>query len=124
MRPKDEFTFTRANDLLVEYLPELKNAAEATLEYMSDPPAGPHTLYDEALNPYIGKLLDTALSTDEALQRVFEFIEHMSSSPDRQLRDVVAATILASLVDDPRMELARRYMGPATRRILREVLKR
>ncbi len=109
-----------ANAELRESLPELKEAVALAYEYAAPEAPGPHTLYDETLNPYVNKLLDASLETDDALERVFAFIERLSSSTDKNTQDVVIATILPNLIGEPRLVLARRYMGPATRRLLKK----
>lgn len=116
----DDVAYEHANAALRESLPELEEAVVRAYEYAEPEPPGPHTLYDEALNPYINKLLDASLETDETLERVFAFIERLSSSTDKNIQDVVIATILPNLIGEPRLALARRYMGPATRRLLRK----
>ena len=80
---------------------------------------GPHWLYDEVLNPYVRRLLDGEVESEQTLKRIFDFIEHLSASADKEVRAVVTDTILAALEGEPRLAVARRYMGPATRRLLR-----
>ncbi|MBY0497627.1 MAG: hypothetical protein K2Y23_25760 [Cyanobacteria bacterium] len=115
-----DVAYQHTNAALRESLPELEEAVVRAYEYAEPEAPGPHTLYDEALNPYVNKLLDANVETDEALKRVFAFVERLSSSTDKNVRDVVIATILPNLIGEPRLTLARRYMGPATRRLLRK----
>jgi hypothetical protein len=115
-----DIAFEDINAALRESVPELKDAVAGTYEYAAPEDPGPHTLYDEALNPRINRLLDAGTESDEALERVFAFIERLSSSTDKNVRDVVLATVLPNLIGEPRLVLARRYMGPATRRLLKQ----
>jgi hypothetical protein len=119
-RRPDDVAYELANSALRESLPELEEAVVRAYEYAEPEAPGPHTLYDETLNPYINKLLDANRETDEALKRVFGFIERLSASSDKNVRDIVIATILVNLVGEPRLGLAQRYMGPATRRLLKK----
>ena len=119
-RRHDDVAYEQANAALRGSLPELEEAVVRAYEYAEPDVPGPHTLYDEALNPYINRLLDAELETDEALKRVFGFIEHLSASTDKNVRDIVIATILVNLIGEPRLALAHRYMGPATRRLLKK----
>jgi hypothetical protein len=118
-RHASDVAYEQANAVLAECLPELAEAVRLELRDGRPVRPGPHTLYDEVLNPYVNKLLDARIETDEALKRVFAFIERLSSSTDKNVRDVVIATILPNLIGEPRLDVARRYMGPATRRLLR-----
>lgn len=113
--------FERVNALLVEALPELREAAQQAFHDARPAEPGPHTLCDEALNPYIVDPLDSIRINQEALNRVFAFVERLSGSPDKKVRDVVTDTILAALEGEPRLERARPYMGPATRHLLKTV---
>lgn len=65
-------------------------------------------------------MLDGQVESDETLKRIFDFIEHLSASGDKQVREIVTDTILAALEGESRLVLARRYMGPATRRPLKK----
>ena len=117
---RDDVAYEHANAALRRSLPELEEAVVRAYEYAQPGAPGPHTLYDETLNPYINRLLDADLEPEEALKRVFGFIERLSASTDKDVRDIVIATILVNLVGEPRLALAQRYMGPATKHLLRK----
>jgi len=116
----DDVAYEQANAALRGSLPELEEAVVRAYADAEPGAPGPHTLYDETLNPYINTLLDADLETEGALKRVFGFIERLSASTDKNVRDIVIATILVNLVGEPRLALAQRYMGPATRRLLKK----
>ena len=118
-RASADTAYEQANSLLIQALPELGAAVQQALHDARPEEPGPHTLYDEALNPCIAKLLDAHQETEERLTRVFGFIERLSASTDKNVREIVTDTILAALEGEPRLALARRYMGPATRRLLK-----
>jgi hypothetical protein len=120
-RTSADVAYEQANSMLVEALPELGAAVQQALHDARPEEPGPHTLYDEALNPYIARLLDKTQETEEALTRVFAFVERLSESTDKNVREVVTDTILAALEREPRLARARPYMGPATRRLLKKV---
>ena len=118
-RRLDGVIYEDANAALRESLPELEEPIARAYEYAEPDVPGPHTLYDETLNPYINMLLDAERENEEALKRVFAFIERLSASMDKNVRDIVIATILVNLIGEPRLDFARRYMGPATRQLLK-----
>jgi hypothetical protein len=119
-RRHDEVAYQQANAALRESLPELEDAVVRAYEDARPAAPGPHTLYDETLNPYINRLLDAERGTEEALKRAFGFVERLSASTDENVRDIVIATVLVNLIGEPRLALAERYMGPATRRLLKK----
>lgn len=119
-RTSSDIAYDNANAALGEALPELKDAVTRLYAYATVESPGPHCLYDEVLNPYVNKLLDASVEVDETMERVFAFIERLSSSTDKNVQDVVIATILPNLIGEPRLARARRYMGPSTRRLLRK----
>jgi hypothetical protein len=119
-RTSSDIAYDNANAALGEALPELKDAVTRLYAYATVEPPGPHWLYDEVLNPYLRRLLDGQVENEQTLKRIFDFIEHLSASGDKQVREIVTDTILAALEGEPRLVLARRYMGPATRRLLKK----
>jgi hypothetical protein len=119
-RTSSDVAYDTANAALGEALPELKDAVTRLYAYATVESPGPHWLYDEVLNPYIRRLLDGQAESEQTLKRIFDFIEHLSASGDKKVREVVMDTILAALEGEPRLALARRYMGPATRRLLKK----
>lgn len=123
MNHQEPFVYELAGEELVRFVPELEGAYQRELEWSGSEIPGPHVLYDEILNPYINELLASgSTDADGALRRVFDFIERLSTAADDRLRDLVGVTICEPLVGDhPRMSRARRYMGPATLRILKRV---
>ena len=117
----EDIAYEHANAALRESLPELEERVLRAYAYAEPEAPGPHTLYDEVFNPYLNELLNAGIETDERLKRAFAFIERLASSTDPSARDIVIATILPNLIGEPRLALARRYMAPTTRRLLRRV---
>jgi hypothetical protein len=116
-------SYDEANDRLLEAVPELGDRYRAEQEWWGEETPPPHVVFEDLLDP----LIRTALADADSriLERVFEFIEHLSSSDDSRLHELVAVAVCERLSEDP-AELARlrRYMGRRTRAILRQVLKR
>jgi hypothetical protein len=105
--------YKRANEALVSRLPELR-AAYDELTASRDEEMGPHIVYDEILNPYLTRLLE---SDDEAsvadLRRVFRVLEELLVGTDTYAAGAVATTVGEYL--ESQRELLRRarlFMGP------------
>jgi hypothetical protein len=116
-----DVVYEQASALLVEALPELREAVEREIQDSAADPTILYSLCTEALNPHIDKLLDAHIEGEVALGRLFDFIERLSSSTDARVKDVVLTTILPHLVGEPRLAVGRRYMGRATLRLLKAV---
>ena len=80
-------------------------------------------MYDEVLNPYLRTVLDSSIEADAALRRIFDLVERLATSPDERVRDVVVATICPPLFGERGLHIAERYMGRATRRLLKRARK-
>src|SRR5580765_935197 len=57
MTEQDSISYEQANERLVQFLPELRDAYQRELEWWQAEAPGPHVLYDEILKPYINTLL-------------------------------------------------------------------
>lgn len=120
MHNTQPFVYEQASEKLIDFIPELENAYRTEIEWWGTETPGPHIIYEDILNPHIDRLF--ASGDDNGLRRVFDFIEILSTAEDNRLRELVAAAILEPLTADGiRMSRARRYMGPATLRILSKV---
>lgn len=118
MKHEQEFVYELVSEKLVLFIPELQDAYERELEWWGSEVPGPHVLYAQIVSPYISELLVTG--TDEALKRVFDFVEHLATSADDRVKGLVADIICEPLLPgSPGLVRARRYMGAATRRILK-----
>ena len=121
-RPQERLIYETASEKLIEFVPELNEAYRRELDWWGSETPGPHVIYEDILNPYVDRLLESG--DDAALRRVFNFIELLATAEDARLHDLVAVALLESLAADGlRTRQARQYMGPATRTILRKVQK-
>jgi hypothetical protein len=122
-QPTRTLSYVVANDQLLEAVPELVDQYRAEEQWWGDETPPPHVVYEDLLNPFIRKAL--AEAENGILERVFNFIELLSSSDDSRLRELVSVAVCERLSEDP-SEIARlrRYMGRRTGKILRQVLKR
>jgi hypothetical protein len=67
------------------------------------------------------KSLATANGQEELLQRIFDFVEAASRSDDVQVLNAVRDSFLEALAASPStLEETQKYMGPSTRKRLRE----
>ena len=116
-------SYYEANDRLLEAVPELSDLYRTERERWGAETPPPHVVFEDLLDPLIRKAL--AAGDSRILERVFDFLERLSSSNDPQLHDLVAVAVCERLSEDP-VEVARlrRYMGRRTRAILRQVLGR
>lgn len=118
-----DITFENMSHLLVETIPELRQAYELQLKgWQIKIQPGPHTIYGTVLLPLIVSLGKT-MEDDELLARVFRLLEEIATSSDSFAKDVLGATVLeylsgwhADLL--PRL---RPFMGPETLKILHEI---
>jgi hypothetical protein len=85
------------------------------------PDDGLHVLLGATLSPLLEEELDRP-EPSARLERLMAFLEEMAASTDERVTDVLSATVLAGLGDDPaRLARARALMGPATRRASEDV---
>jgi hypothetical protein len=110
------FEYEQAEAKLVEHLPELSARVAAERKWWGDEAPGAHVLYGDILNPYIVELLES--ENKPALKRVFDFLEELSRASDFRLRELVTVTVCEFLgTDRRRLERAKSFMGPATKRL-------
>lgn len=76
--PSNIVTYGNVCEMLVECMPELKEAFEAELRWWGSERPGPHVVYGDILNPYLDALLQSG--DEAALRRVFDFLEVLSRS--------------------------------------------
>lgn len=119
-----DITFDNMSDKLVEAIPELRAAYEKELKWWGDEEAGAHNIYSEVLNPYLLFLLKSEPSSraqEDILNRIFVFLEVLSNHEDVHIPEVVGVTVLEVLNGVGLLERARRYMGPRTLQMSREI---
>jgi hypothetical protein len=107
---------------LLALLPELRDAYERELAtwWVDDAP-GPHVVFGDLLMPHIVELLQSG--RDEVkLRKIFRFLEELATDPAKDVREVVAFSVVEGLVDDRQLlQAAWPYMGPAIRRFAKDV---
>jgi hypothetical protein len=112
--------YEQAAERLVQFVPELRDAYQLELKWWGSETPGPHVVFEDILNPYIDRLL--AADDEHALRRVFAFIEILSTATDTRLQDLVAVAVCEHLGGDvARLDSVRRFVGPATLKILNKV---
>ena len=111
---------------LANLLPVLKakyDASVASWHKETGHVPGPHVIYGEVLNPYLVSLLESG-SEWVQLRRVFDFLEHLATSEDKRVVDVVNATVLEYIHKDAKwVERARGYMGPTLLMMLESIIE-
>jgi hypothetical protein len=102
-----------ANEALVSRLPELRAAYDA-MTASWDEEMGPHIVYDEILNPYLTRLLESGDEASETeLRRVFGVLEDLLVGEDAYAAGAVATTVGEYLESDRELlQRARLFMGP------------
>jgi hypothetical protein len=116
-------TYENLSKKLIETVPELAPQYEKELDWWGGEEPGPHNIYGDVLNPYLITLLksEPGPETDEVLNRIFVFLEVLSNHPDVHVPEVVGVTVIEVLLGAGLLEAARRYMGPATLQMSREI---
>jgi hypothetical protein len=106
--------------LLIKEFPALAPEYRLTLRRWRDEAPGPHLIYGDILLPYL--LSRLRLGDVHTLRRIFGFLETLAQSDDVRVLEVVAFSVCEPLLRDVgALRFARRYMGPATLRILKEL---
>ncbi len=104
-------TFDTVVDALLDAFPELR---PTHARQTRAGPEGAYVVFDDVVYPHLERLLDLGEASDDALRRLFTFIERLGMHEDTQLRWLVDETIMARLRSDPRrLERARPFMGAA-----------
>jgi hypothetical protein len=112
------------SEKLVEAIPELKAGYEEELKWWGKEEAGAHNIYGDLLNPYLLSSLKSeprSQTQEDILKRVFAFLEELANHDDPHVQEVVAVTVLERLYGAGLLEKARRYMGPATLQMSKEI---
>jgi len=109
-----------ATEALLTFFPNLREAYARATGAGQGEIAGPYIVYEDVFFPYITTLL---ASTDtDARQGALDFVDLLVTSDDARVHDLVRVVILAPLTIDPsQLAEARRHLGPATKRTLRQL---
>lgn len=112
--------YASLNDELIEVVPEIKGAYEDELKwYGGDQIPGPHVVFADILIPHLARV---ARRGDETrLREVFGYLERLARHANSDIRDVVALSVIAPLVDQCPKELWVRYLGPELEEMLTEL---
>lgn len=106
--------------VLVERIPELAQAMEKETAFWRDygiSSIGPDTAFSLVLAPFVlERLNQTEGSTDDLLQRIFDFLEELTYSKDDKVLSVVDVSFGEALMADVEaFRRAHEYMGPRLR---------
>jgi len=117
-----EFRYSQIEREILGALPELGPAAEHYWRTEGEPglDAGPHVFFDTVLAAYVEVLLWLPASSrrDELLRRVFEVVELMLVSKDRDVQDLAFVGLYEGR-DAAWLRLAREFVGPQGRAYLK-----
>ncbi len=81
---------------------------------------GPHVVFGDALTPYAVRLFEAG--NDEELSRVFAFVEELAAAPQAAIREVVATSVLETIVLDRGIgSRVDKYLGPASMEMARKI---
>ena len=106
-------------DLLLKEFPELASQYESEKDYME---GLPYLVFEEIFVPYLIKQVDENINKSKPLQ-LFNFIEQMILSPDKQTHDLAIVAIIESLLPEREfLEKAKTLWGTHSRHKL-EVLE-
>ena len=112
--------YASLNDQLIEVVPEIKGPYEDELEwYGGDQIPGPHIVFADVLTPH---LVGLARRGDEiGLRAIFGYLERLARHANSDIRDVVALSVIAPLVDQCPKKFWMRYLGPKMKDMLTEL---
>jgi hypothetical protein len=106
-------TFDKIRSTVLSEFPEIREWAcrkyGEDFDIDEDAP-GHYPLFEDVVRPFLFDLLETG--ADSRLKHLFDFLEEMASSTDRDIRDLLGIVFLEGLVLEPdRLRFARKYMG-------------
>lgn len=117
----ENFTYENANNLILEYVPEVTSAAEKEKEWWGDEKIPETVFYEDVLGPYVREILREDKNIP-AIKRVFDFYEKMATSEDKNFRNLVQVCMLEPLWGDKVLYLnALKYMHSNTRVLFDEL---
>lgn len=118
----NELTYNQLPEALLRVVTSLRAAwEEERQQWLPDEP-GPHIVFGDLLAPHLSDLLRRQDETEA--RRIFSFLEELATADLQSIRDVVAASVLESLLGDALLrDRALPLMGPATRRMARAILQ-
>lgn len=105
------------NDLLFGRLPQLRDRYAGLLKSWGSEEPGPHVVYEDLLVPFMIEEFSKSIQQD-SLKDAFDLLEELLASGDKDARDLIGASVLEALYEDPTSrEGARARMGPHTRKL-------
>ena len=112
--------YASLNDQLIEVVPEVRCAYKDELDwYGEDQIPGPHIVFADVLTPHLARL---ARRGDETrLRAIFGYLEGLAQHANSDIRDVVALSVIAPLVDQCPKKFWLRYLGPKMKSMLMEL---
>lgn len=121
MTPGSPISYADLTTALVERVPALFSGyAELRAMWDGEEP-GPHVVFEDLLVPYASELLRRNTDTGE-LQPIFDLLEELAASPDQDVRDVLAASVLEGLGQAPDIRSsAKSYMGRRTKLLMEKI---
>ncbi len=111
--------YASLNDQLIDVVPEIKDAYEDELEWYGDQIPGPHIVFADILTPHLARFVRRGDET--RLRAIFGFLECLARHANSDIRDVVALSVIAPLVDQCPKEFWVRYLGPKLEDMLTEL---
>ena len=124
--PIEDLSLATIDTAFLAHMPELeepykKAQKEAGYEHE---PLGAYATFWHVLKPVLWPLLDSD-HDNPMLKRILEFIERLAKSSDLEVVNLVWLEFAEPLVvDQPRLAVAWKNMGPATKRLSRKVARK
>ena len=91
-------TSTELNLKLIESLPEIRNIYNEEISWQDGDETGSHVVYADVLVPFIKEQM--AARNESMIIKIFDFIENLLESNDEYANEVVALSVLESLIFD------------------------
>jgi hypothetical protein len=114
------FALEDAAQKLVCFFPELEADYRHEVERWEGEQPGPYVIYEDLFYRYIERVV--AGGEADILQRVFDFLELLATAEDARLQDLLRIAILTPFTVSPAiLRTSGKYMGDATRRLLKQV---
>ena len=105
---------------LVSLMPEIKKSYNDTVSWQEGDDTGSHVVFEDAFVPYIIECVK--LKDEQKLLKCFQVIEEILSFNDEYAEEVIALSVLESLVfaENLKMDFSM-FMGKRTQKLFNEV---
>lgn len=114
-------TSNELNKKLISEIPELKEMYCQETSWQDGDDTGSHVIYGDVLVPFVKEQIK--IKNEKLLKRIFVFIEGVLKQNDEYANEVIAFSVIESLIFDDEIEndLYMPFAGSSTMKIIEEI---